>query len=90
MQSELVISKNCNSLLASHIINLEWDALSNAQYTRREMLEINPVPHSINNVDLEGKVYKALSLTGTKATASWNIVHHHLHILKIRVNNHHI
>ena len=30
------------------------------------MLEINPVPLSINNVDLEGKVCEALSLTGTK------------------------
>ena len=30
------------------------------------MLEINPVPHSINNFDLEGKVCKALSLTDAK------------------------
>ena len=30
------------------------------------MLVINPVPHSINNVDFEEKVFKALSLTGTK------------------------
>ena len=30
------------------------------------MLEINPVPLSINNVDLEGNVCEALSLTGTK------------------------
>ena len=33
---------------------------------RREMLDINPVPHSINNVDLEEKVYEALSFTGIK------------------------
>ena len=65
LQSEIVISKNCNSLLVNHI-NLERNALSNAQYTRREMLVINPVPHSINNVDLEEKVCEALSLTGTK------------------------
>ena len=30
------------------------------------MLEIIPVPHSINNVDLEEKVSEALSLIGTK------------------------
>ena len=30
------------------------------------MLVINPVPHSINNVDFEKKVFKALSLTGTE------------------------
>ena len=66
MQSELVISKNWNSLLVNCIINLERNALSNAQDTRREILEINPVPYLINNADLEEKVCKALSLTGTK------------------------
>ena len=30
------------------------------------MMKINPVPHSINNVDLEEKVCEALPLTGTK------------------------
>ena len=45
LPSELVISWNCNSLLVNRIINLERNALSNAQYIRREMLEINPVPH---------------------------------------------
>ena len=66
LQSELVISKNCNSLLFNRIINLERNAFSNAHYIRRKMLVINPVPHSINNVDFEEKVYKALPLTGTK------------------------
>ena len=66
LQSELGISKNCNCLLVNRIINLERNALSNAQYIRGEMLEINPVPHSMNNVDLEEKVCESLSLTGTK------------------------
>ena len=30
------------------------------------MLEINPVPYSINNIDLEEKFCKVVSLTGTK------------------------
>ena len=30
------------------------------------MLEINPVPYSINNIDLEENVCKVVSLTGTK------------------------
>ena len=66
LQSELVISWNCNSLIVNRLINLERNALSNAQYIRREVLEKNRVPHSINNVDLEEKVCEALSLTGTK------------------------
>ena len=66
LQSELVISKNFNFLLVNRIINLERNALSNAQYRRREMLEINPILHSINNADLPEKACEALSLTGTK------------------------
>ena len=66
LQSELVISKNCNSLLVRSIINLERNGLSNAQCIRREMLVINPVPHSINKFHLEEKVSEALFLTGTK------------------------
>ena len=30
------------------------------------MVEVNPVPHSINNADLEEKVCEALCLTGNK------------------------
>ena len=66
LQSELIISKNCNSSLVNRIINLERNALSNTQCIRREMLELNPVPHSMNNVDLEKKVCEGLSLTDTK------------------------
>ena len=56
LQSELVISKNCNALLFNRIINLKRNTFSNAHYIRREMLMIYPVPHSINNVDFEEKV----------------------------------
>ena len=66
LRSELVISKNCNCLLVNRIINLERNALRNTQYIRKEMLEINHVPHSIDNVEIEEKVCEALSLTGTK------------------------
>ena len=41
LQSELIISSNCNSLLVNYIINLERNTLSNTHYIRREMLEIN-------------------------------------------------
>ena len=45
LRSELVISKNYNCLLVNRIINLERNALRNTQYIRKEMLEINHVPH---------------------------------------------
>ena len=68
LNSELLISKNCNSLLLKRITNLERNALNNAKYVRRETIEINPIPQSIPNTDLENKVCQALSLTGTTVT----------------------
>ena len=56
LNSELLISKNCNSLLLKRITNLERNALNNAKYVRRETIEINPIPQSIPNTDLENKV----------------------------------
>ena len=47
LYSELLVSKNCNSLILNRIINLKMNALNNVQYIRREMLEVNPVPQSI-------------------------------------------
>ena len=64
LSSELTISKNCNRLLGERIVQLERNAANNAQYHRRESLEINPVPASIGNDVLESSVYRALSLTG--------------------------
>ena len=64
LHSKLMVSKNCNSLLLNRIINLERNALSNAQYVR-EMLEINSVPQSVSNDELEQSVCRVLSLTST-------------------------
>ena len=47
LNSELTVSKNCNRLLTERIVQLERNAVSNAQYHCRESLEINPVPGSI-------------------------------------------
>ena len=62
ISSELAASKNCNRLLSERIIQLQRNTVNNAQYHRRESIEINPVPVSISNEELE--VCKALSLTG--------------------------
>ena len=69
LNSELLISKNCISLLLKRITNLERNALNNAQYVRRETIEINPIPHSIPTTDLENKICQVLSLTGTTVTS---------------------
>ena len=44
LTSELIISKNCNRLLCKRIVQLDRNAVNNAQYHRRESLETNPVP----------------------------------------------
>ena len=36
LKSDLVVTKKCNSLLYSRIVQLEKNAVSNAQYHRRE------------------------------------------------------
>ena len=64
--SELQISKTCNSLLPKRIIDLKQSSLDNAQYLRREMIEISPVPLEVSNNELEGLVCKVLSLTGNE------------------------
>ena len=64
LNSELAVSKNCNRLLTERIVQLERNAVSNAQYHCCESLEINPVPVSIGDDVLENSVSRALSLTG--------------------------
>ena len=56
LNSELLILKNCNSLLLKQITNLERNALNNAQDVLRETIEVNPIPQSTPNTDLEKKV----------------------------------
>ena len=56
--------RNCNKLLTKTVVQLERNTVRNAQYHRRESVEVNPVPPSINDEELEVNICKALSLTG--------------------------
>ena len=56
LNSELTVRKNSNR------VQFERNAVSNAQYHRRESLEINPVPASIYDDVFENSVCRALSL----------------------------
>ena len=62
--SNLSISRRCNELLIDHITQLECNNLKNAQYNRRETLEINLVPSDNADDVLEQSVCQALSVTG--------------------------
>ena len=64
VNSNLSISRRCNELLLEHISQLERNNVNNAQYNKRETLEINPVSSDIADDVLEQSVCQAFSLTG--------------------------
>ena len=61
LSSEQAVSKNCNRLLSERIIQLERNAVINAQYPRRESIEVSPMPTSIGDEELEDNICKTLS-----------------------------
>ena len=63
---ELIVSKNRNCLLSERTVQLEKNAVNNAQYHRRESMEINLIPASIGDGP-EISVCKTLSLTSHEA-----------------------
>ena len=64
VNSNLSIARRCNDLLIERKTQLERSNQNNAQYTRRETLEINSVPSDIADDILEQSVCQAISLTG--------------------------
>ena len=64
LYSEPAVSKNGNCLLAERIIQLKINAVSNAQYFRRKLIEISPAPASVSDEELEENICKTLSLSG--------------------------
>ena len=78
LESELEVSKNCTKLLSKEIETLQRNALDSSQYLRREMIEINPVPEDIQDMQLEESICQALSLTGTPVSAGDHEVCHRM------------
>ena len=72
--SELQQCKSFNSHLLTRIIQLERNAATNSQYSRRETIELNPVPAEIHEDVLAESICKALSLTRV------NVVPEDLHV----------
>ena len=64
VSSDLAIAKNCNRLLTERVVQLERNSVTNTQCHRRESVEVNPVPPSISDEELELNIFKVLSLTG--------------------------
>ena len=58
------MSKTVSSLLTEQMSNVERQCWANAQYSRRECLEVVGIPSSVNVKDLEGKVCTVFNRIG--------------------------
>ena len=56
LEADVVIARNANSLLSSRLVDTERQCWANAQYSRRETLEIVGLPKSLTNDKAETEV----------------------------------
>ena len=61
LESEINIVKNVNTLLNKRVIDMERQSWANAQYLRRECLEVAGIPRDVSNENLESKVLEVFS-----------------------------
>ena len=61
VSSDLAITRNCNRLLTERVVQLERNVVTNAQYHQQKLVEVNPVPPSISDEELELNICKALT-----------------------------
>ena len=76
MQPDLVMTKKVNSEFYSRLVNIEHQCCANAQYSRRECLEIVGILNENEQKDLEGKVVFVLAKISCKIDSD-NIEHCH-------------
>ena len=65
LESELIVTKKVNSELQKHVVDLERQCWANAQYSRRECLELAGIPSTVGHDELEGKVVDILNKVGS-------------------------
>ena len=64
LESDIAISKTVSSLLTEQMNYVERQCWSNAQYSRRECLEVVGIPSSVNTRDLEDKACTVFNRVG--------------------------
>ena len=55
LQFDHLVTKKVNSELSSRLVNMERQCWTNAQYSKRECLELVGIPKEVEQKDLEGK-----------------------------------
>ena len=66
LKSDLAITKNVNSQLHNRFVNMERQCWANAQYSRRECVEIVGIPTSVADNELEETFCKIVDKVGVK------------------------
>ena len=56
LESDLAVTKNVNSKLTDSVVQTERQCWANAQYSRRDTIEVIGIPSPIRDKDLEDKV----------------------------------
>ena len=64
LETDLSVAKHINEALQKQLILTERQCWENAQYSRRECIEISGIPNSIKDDDLEGKVLEVFDKLG--------------------------
>ena len=61
LESDVIVGKHVNEELKKQLVKTERQCWANAQYSRRECLEISGIPSTITDTNLEGKVLEVTS-----------------------------
>ena len=64
LESEINIAKKFNTLLNKKVIDMERQCWANAQYSRRESLEVVGIACDVSNENLDSKVLEVFSKVG--------------------------
>ena len=64
LESQLLVRKNFNSLLQQRGIDLGRQCWANAQYSRRDWLEVPGIPEPVEQNELEDKVLRIFKKVG--------------------------
>ena len=70
LEADVTIAKNINNLLSQRVVDLERQCWANAQYSRRECLEVAGIPRSVDDNILEEKVIQVFEKVGCNIDSS--------------------
>ena len=64
LEAELVVNKHVNSEFCKRIVTMGCQCWANAQYSRRECLEVAGIPQQVGDKNLEKKVLSIFQKIG--------------------------